>query len=152
MQITIYISKIYDEIRRKTQRDVASIESIEERYLIEAGTEKNDEIYADIILANDSLKGILQTFLIDCLVEQYDDMQQIPDAYVYELDLSPRRAVGKAQQLTDVMHDYLVHSTLMRFYDAVNGAELKAKHETAANAASIQLVNLLYTKARPQLV
>ena len=79
-------------------------------------------------------------------------MQQIPDAYVYELDLSPRRAVGKAQQLTDVMHDYLVHSTLMRFYDAVNGTELKAKHEDAANAASIQLVKLLYTKARPQLV
>ena len=55
MQITIYISKLYDEIRRKTQRDVVTIESVEARYLIEAGTEKNDEIYADIILANDSL-------------------------------------------------------------------------------------------------
>lgn len=152
MEITIYIPKIYSDIRVKSHRDVATIENVEARYLIEAGTEKDDEIYAGIVNANDSLKMLLHTFLVDCVIDYTDDQVQAPESYIYELDLTPRRAVGKAQPLADAMHEYLVHAALMRVYEAVNGTELRAKHEAAANAAAGQITTLLYTKARPRLV
>ena len=80
-----------------------------------------------------------------------DDQLAIPESFVYDLALSERRAEGKAQPLTDYMHNFVVHLTLSRFYSAVSQQELSNIHSQLALDTAGLLEEMIYTKKPPLL-
>lgn len=149
MTVTLNIEELFKDIRLKSRLECSAIADTEARYRVEAGTEKNDELYRDMTAAQGSLARRLARYLSASYVQEGDNTLFLPEAFVYELTVTDRRLQGKVQPLADACHDFIVHYTLSRFYKSVGMGDMSNAHSLQAAETGEEIDMLLYTKAAP---
>lgn len=150
MRIVLNIEELLLDIRNKSHEECASaIADVEERYKYEAGNHKNLELFRDVAEVGSSLSRLLHRYLVDYYQEEASNNDTLPESLVFELNLSERRLLGKAQPLADAMHQYMVHYTLAKYYATVNATDLSNKHSTLTQDAATQIEDLILTKKPP---
>ena len=149
MTISLIIRELLFDIRNKSHLETASITDAESRYLIEAGTEKTDEIMRGISEAFSFLRSVFLRFLAPDCASSTDNLPLDDEVLVMDLDLSARRRTNRMQQLADMSHSYIVDRTLAKFYSSVSQSDLSAKHDKAAQATLSDIQALLYSKLPP---
>lgn len=151
MLITLHIKDLLSDIKKKSHYEVAGIEDAEARYRIEAGTEKEDEIYRSMVEVESTLVRRLHRFLYDHYQDEADNQLALPESFSFEFEMTDRRSGWKAQELADLMHSYIVHYTLAKFYAAVSQTDLSNKHSALTAEAATALEECLYHKQPPML-
>lgn len=151
MVITLYSQEILNDLRSKSHYEVANITDVEARYRVEAGGEKMDEIVRCINEGVARLRHRCWRFLKDDWKETSDNVVTLPDAFTIELVLTERRAVGKAEPLTEAMHTLVVEYALSKFYSDMAQQDLSNKHGLLAVDAGNRIEELLYSKLPPRL-
>ena len=149
MIISLSISEILASIKRKSHYEVSGIADAEERYRVQAGTEKETEIFELILRVASTLNHRLRRFLRESYQEENDNRQAIPEAFVFDLDVTDRRSDNLGQSLTDAMHNYVVHYTLSKYYADVSQGELSNKHSAEAIEYGNLIDRIIYTKQPP---
>jgi hypothetical protein len=151
MRIVLEVAELLFDIRNKSHEECASITDVEARYRAEAGHHKDEEIFRSLVGVNSSLTRLVRRYLVDSIALEADDNASIPDSFVYEFEISQRRADNLTQPMADAMHDYLVHYTLAKFYATVSQGDLSNKHSALTQAAATEIEELLYTKKPPMI-
>lgn len=149
MTISLKIQELLYDIRNKSHLETASVPDIESRYLIEAGTEKTDEIMRGITEAFSFLRPVFLRFLSPDCTYSAENLPPAADELVIDLELSSRRRTNRVQELTDLAHSYIVDRTLAKFYSSVSQPELSTKHNNTAQSTLSDIQALLYSKLPP---
>ena len=151
MQITIKLKELFFDIKNKSHHEVASIQDTDLRYVAEAGTENEHEIYRCIIDAEAKVRMMCGKFLVRAK-ETYGDNTlpaNVPESYTYDFIDNPRRQDNRGQVITDGMHSAIVSMALSKFYISVNQVELSAQHDKLSERAVHLLEQMLYEKLPP---
>lgn len=154
MTITITYSTLLNDLLEKSHLEVASIPDPDARYRTEAGTEKLPEIRRCLDDGAMLLKGRCARFLLEdssFTPDSSDNSLPTVVSYVYEFDLTSRRAAGKTEALKNTIENFIVHYALSKFYASVNQGEFSNKHSLLAVEASNNLDMLLFSKHPPRL-
>lgn len=151
MTIELFTAPIIQEFRQKSHLEVQDIQDPEARDNARAGVEKMDEIERCVLEGIAAVRKRCLRFLVEDYEHWADDTRSIADSYVFDLSLSERRAIGKAQPVTDAMHTLVVQYALSKFYATVNQGELSNRHSILALDAGKELEDLLYTKQPPRV-
>ena len=101
--------------------------------------------------ANARLTAILGRFVELTYQEYADDSLAVGDCYVYKLLLSSRRASGKIQAITDLMHSYLVNAVLSKIYAISGHTEVAEMHEKMSVSDAGVITQMLHSKIPPML-
>ena len=149
MTLELSIPVLLKDIKSKSYYDVQGITDVETRYRIQAGTEKEQEIYRTMVEVASTLSHRLRRFLAEYYQEEANNELSVPDSFVYELEVSDRRADNLLQPLTDAAHSYVVHYTLSKFYATVSQGDLSNKHSAMTADAAKSIDEILYTKQPP---
>lgn len=99
--------------------------------------------------ANARLRTIFGRFMEAFFQEHPDNSLGMGDAFVYRLVLSSRREANKGQALTDLAHEYLVHSALAKVYTSMSDAQRASLHEGMAVSAGQSIDQNLHSKLPP---
>ena len=151
MTIYLNVSELLFDIRNKSHEECANIADVEARYRAEAGHHKDDELLRSMTEVTSRLAKLVRRYLNSFFQNGAENNVNIPEAYVYDLDFSPRRSAGKAQPLADLMHSYVVHYTLAKFYATVSQGDLSNVHSMLAQDAGNEIEALIYDKKPPML-
>lgn len=149
IQIILKKTELIYDIKLKSHLETVKITDPVARYHIEAGTEKNDELFRDLTECVARLARLLRRYLRTFYTVEADDLLNIPEQYIFDFELTEREGSGKAEPLAALMHDYLVSYTLAKFYASVSAGDLSNAHSTLAMNAGNELTELLHTKAAP---
>lgn len=139
-----------NDLRNKSHYETAAITDVEARYRVEAGTEKTSEIQRCLGEAAGMLAHKCRRFLDGYLVDAADDTLVTSGDLMYTFDFTERRGIGKAESLAEMMHAFIVHYALARFYASVSQGELSNKHSLLTNETATTLEELLYSKLPPR--
>lgn len=151
MQVKIKIKELFFDIKNKSHHEVASIQDTDLRYVAEAGTENEHEIYRCIIDAEAKVRLMCGKFLVRAS-ETFNDNtlpEQVPDEYTYDFIDNARRQDNRGQVIVDGMHSAIVSMALSKFYVSVNQMELSEQHDKLAANAVLLLERMLYEKLPP---
>lgn len=151
MIITLYTSELVDRIRRISHREASAISDIEERYRVEAGTEKLEDIHKCIGDAANRLRGHIARWLRYSREAEADNIFIVPEGYRYDLALTERRVINKAEALTTALNTFVVEHSLMSYYAQVCQFELSDRHKATTAEVASDISALLYDKGRPVL-
>lgn len=151
MNITIYTTPIFSEVRQKSHLEVQDIKDVEARDNARAGIDKTDEIWQCIRDGFTQLERRCLRFVRETIVLETDDGGSVPESFTYDFIFAERRAANKGTALAEVMHAFVVQHALARFYATVNQVELSNKHGAAADAYGNELDGLLYHKQPPRV-
>lgn len=150
MQVEIRISDVVYDIRNKSHLEVATIEDVNKRYLIEAGTEKLDEIHRCIIEADSRVRFSLRRFLARDN-EGDISIENIPTTLIYAMSISERRSRSNGAILSSMIHAALVSMALSLFYLSVGEAELHKRHAAMAENQINIIETTLGVKMPPRM-
>ena len=147
--ITIGRSSVLSDIRVKSHAEAAAISNAEERYIVEAGTEKLPEVHQCINDAFSEVHAIVRQFVTGASTASANDAYRSSGDLVLALDIPSRKSVAIATPLTDAIHKYVVDSAMSKFYRAVSRPAMGDAHaqSLASDRANIDI--LLYTKQEP---
>lgn len=151
MTIELFTEPILLEIRQKSHLEVQDITDPEKRDNARAGLDKYDEVQRCFNEGIAQVRRRIIRFLADDYEHWKDDTLNIPQSHIFELTLSERRGLGKAEPLTSAMHDLTVQYALAKFYASVNQTELSNRHSVLAMEAGNTIDELLYYKQPPRL-
>lgn len=151
MLITIDTDSVFLEVRQKSHLNVQDIQDPEARDNARAGVEKTDEIEHCIVDAFAQLTRRCARFIVEAMAAEADNWRVMPSSYTYDLALSERRAINKAEPLAAVMHAFVVAYTLAKFYSSVSQGGLSNAYSLQAVELGNQLDEMLYTKQPPRL-
>lgn len=70
-------------------------------------------------------------------------------SFYFDLEMSPRRAVGKGESLKTLFRSLAVNLFVNKYFASKNQAELAAKYDTAVLADVQTIAKLLYEKLPP---
>lgn len=153
MQVRIIINtgEALRDLRKKSQLETETVEDVETRYKFEAGQDKDEELFRCMQFADALLRTRLGRFLasdIDqsCAKNEYG----IPENYVYDLIVGERRADGLAVRMVEMLHDYMVSTTLAKYYQTVGAVQLGQARAQSSNATGDLIQRELYTKKPPR--
>lgn len=149
MVIELYTEELRNRLKATSHYEVAEIADPEARYRAEAGSEKDDEINVCLVAAIARLQGRLRQYLKHRYDTSSDNLIGLPDVYSFDLVLSERRAVNKAEALAEAMNTFVVEYALSRFYSTVSQGELSNKHSLLAVDSANLLDDLLHSKLPP---
>lgn len=149
MNIRLKTSELLFDIKNKSHLETASIADAESRYLIEAGTEKSDEIMRGMAESFSEIQSVLLRFLTpDCSRDSYNLLYETEELTL-KLEMSKRRHTNRMQLLNDMIHSYIVDRTLAKLYSSESQNDLYDKHNTLAAATLTDIQTLIYTKLPP---
>lgn len=151
MKIYLNVDELLFDIRNKSHQETAGILDVEERYRVEAGEHKVEELRRCLSEVSSILSRTVSRYLVDCYHQHADNDSCLPETLVYDFDLSERRMINKAQPLSDAMHSFIVHYVLAKYYATVNQTELSNKHSALTQDSASLIEEILYTK-RPPIV
>lgn len=152
MTIEITSSSLISEIKQKSHYDSENfIKDPEERYKVEAGTEKADEINSSILSADAQLRGLATRYLVTTPADSVTVGISVPVTLSYALGLSERREANKSAQLPQLFRDYLVSAALSKFYATMHVTDLASKWGNQAAALGAEIIRLLNHKNPPIL-
>ena len=149
MDITLNTSELMFDIRNKSHLETAKIPDAEQRYIIEAGSDKKDELERRLIEAYHMARQLCARYLVPDVTVRANDSLSIPEAFVFRLNLSTRRLSGKTGALAQMLHSFICNHTLAGFYATVSQPELSASHSNMANVDAMNVENILYNKMPP---
>ena len=78
-----------------------------------------------------------------------EDDPEEKTSFYFELEMSPRRAVGKGESLKTLFRSLSVNLFLNKYFTSKNQADLAAKYDAAALADVQTIAKLLYEKLPP---
>lgn len=154
MTIEISSAEILYRVRDVAQDELAvSVPDETLRYKIEPGSEKEDKVKSFIAQAVEDLCSRVWRFLSDKSHQDYamidNAAETLPERYVFEFEISERRAFGKANMLANKFISYAVEYALMNYYLTIGQVALSQNHAQLAALDQNKISNLLYTKALP---
>lgn len=145
MVIKLYTQKILLDIMNKSHETVAGRGDAETRYRIEAGLHKKAELERDVSESVAELPAILGKWLTSEILDGANDVA-LPEYYEFELEMTERRAAGKGEQLSSLMHSYVVLSSLAKFYSTVAEADLSKLYTGSAEGIAARIGVVMHTK------
>lgn len=158
--ITINISSdevVYD-IRSKTHTELAvSVQDESQRYKIEAGTEKLDEIRRCVQEAYAEAAGALARFFeeegnADGDMSSYaNGAVALPSFLSFQFKWSERRYRYKIESLKVLLFSLLVNLAMSRFYLSMQAENLAKVRAGQAQSDLSQVQALVYYKAEPAI-
>lgn len=152
MTINITSASLVSEIKQKSHYDSENfIKDAEERYKVEAGTEKADEINSCILSADSQLRSLVTRYLVTTSADTINVGITLPATLSYALGLSERRDANKSAQLPQLFRDYLVSAAMSKFYATMSITDLASKWGNQAAAFGADIVRLLFHKNPPTL-
>lgn len=149
LNITIGRDSVIADLLVKSHLESASISNAEERYIVQAGTEKIQEIHQCVTDAFSEASAILREFVTGSATLLMNDDYRSAGDLALALEVSERRAVGLATPLTDAIHKYVVDSAMAKFYRAVSRPEMAERHSASLPADRSNIDVLLYVKQEP---
>ena len=149
MKIILNVQELADDIFAKSHYGTAIIESVDQRYDVEAGSDKKDDVARCLTEANAILAAMCSRFLTCSYTEVAANYLDMPDCFEYNFKASERRYSNRAQAYADIMHSLLVNMTLSKYYNDVSHGDLAAKHDNLAKGDMAMLERLLYEKTPP---
>lgn len=149
LNITIGRNSVIADLRVKSHAESAVIGDAEERYIVEAGSEKIQEIHQCVTDAFSEASAILREFNTGTQTLIANDDYRAAGDLVLALEISARRASGLATPLADAIHKYVVDSAMAKFYRAVSRPEMAERHSAALPSDRSNIDVLLYTKHEP---
>ena len=170
MTIKISTEELFFDIKNKSHHEVASIQDVNLRYIAEAGTENDHEIFRCVTDAEALIRLMCGKFLISAeevyptepspetestspasTNESHDNnlREEVPTAYQYTFIDNPRRQDNRGRVIANGMHSAIVSMALSKFYISVNQMELSKAHDELANRAVTLLEKMLYEKVQP---
>lgn len=78
-----------------------------------------------------------------------DDTKEEKTSFIFDLDMSPRRAAGKGESLKTSFRSLTVNLFLNKYFTSKNQTELASKYDAAALADVNTIAKLLYEKLPP---
>ncbi|MBP5389725.1 MAG: hypothetical protein J6Y27_05210 [Bacteroidales bacterium] len=151
MVITLYTQELLNDIREKSHLEVAEILDAEARYRAEAGTEKTGEVFRCIEEAIREAEIRCMLYLREQFAQAADNSLDYPDTFNFVFSMSERRSIGKTKPMRTVLHNFVVHYALSRFYQTVSQGALAEKHALVASAEGTAIEDLLYSKLPPRV-
>lgn len=149
MVITLKYANILNDMKAKSQLEVAAIADPDSRYRAQVGTEKTVEIQRCISRAVNLLAHQCRRFLEGTYTENASDDLSAETQYVYDFSVSERRMVGGVEPLKEEMHAFCVHYALAQFYSSVSQQELSNNHSKLTQDAQVNIMAILYHKNPP---
>lgn len=152
MKVTINTSELFFDIKNKSHHEVSSIDDVDQRYVAEAGTENEHEIFRCIIEAEARVRLMCGRFLkriIETTDEDSNLPEEVPTSYEYEFVDNARRQDNRGKVIADGMHSAIVSMALSKFYVSVNQMELAKTHDALATSGVQLLEKMLYEKLPP---
>lgn len=150
MDITINTSELYFDIRNKSHLQAASIQDVDLRYSIEAGSEKKAEI--DRCIAEAEAKVLLMcSRFLSSTTEANANNNTLPTAYTYSFTANSRRLGNKGDAIAKTIHSAIVSMALSKFYVSVNMIDMAKSEELVAGNAVALLEKMLNEKQPPVL-
>lgn len=149
MEIILSVEDLLKAIKQESHREVEGIENAETRYRVQAGTEKEQDIYRCMVESASALRHRVRRYLRAYWQQEADNQLALPESFVYEFTMSERRSVGKAQPLADHMASFIKHLTLSKFYAMVSQGDLSNKHSTIALDEANTIEDMIYSKQPP---
>jgi hypothetical protein len=149
MIVTIDVQELADDIFAKPHYGTSFIGNADQRYDVEAGADKKDDIARCLAEANAAVITMCSRFLICSYNGAASNFVDLPDSFVYKFKASERRFENRAQAYADVMHSLLVNLTLFKYYNDVSHGDLAVKHDGLAKGDIAMLERLLYEKTPP---
>lgn len=152
MNVTIKTSELFFDIRNKSHHEVSSIDNVDQRYVAEAGTENEHEIFRCIIEAEARVRLMCGRFLkrtTEVKDADSDLPEEVPTAYEYEFVDNARRQDNRGKVIADGMHSAIVSMALSKFYISVNQMDLAKAHDALATSGVQLLERMLFEKLPP---
>ena len=154
MTIEISSAEILHRVRDVAQDELAVTTPDETlRYKIEPGSEKEDKMNTYIGESVENLCSQMWRFLSPECISNYASVENesvvLPERYVFDFDISERRALGKTAILKEKFAAVIVEYTLLRYYLDLGQVQLSQNHSQVAAAELNKISSLLYTKALP---
>lgn len=149
MTINLNTQELVDDIFAKSHHETALIENVEQRYEVEAGTDRKDDVARCLTEANAILSAMCSRFMTCDYTDTASNLMDIPDVFCYSFKASERRFMNKTQALADVMHSLIVNLTLSKYYNNVSHGDLAQKRDNLAKGDMALLERLLYEKTAP---
>ena len=152
MKVIINTSELFFDIKNKSHHEVSSIENVDQRYVAEAGTENQHEIFRCIIEAEARVRLMCGRFLTRATENTDKDSdlpEEVPTSYEYEFIDNARRQDNRGKVIADGMHSAIVSMALSKFYVSVNQMEMAKTHDALATSGVQLLEKMLYEKLPP---
>lgn len=150
MEIQLNTKLILEEVRQKSHLNTRVIQDPEARLNARIGEEQMDEVERCLLEANGDLKDICARWLSPDMEPISDDSLGLPEFFVYTFLMTPRRAANKGEALTQRMHEFLVSSTLERYYTTALIPDLAKVYTESTRDVIDNLVNTLHFKLPPR--
>ena len=151
VQIVISRQNAYDDILVKSHIDAAVIVDATERYMVEAGSEKAEQIHQCISDAFGETLILLRRFL-----DQNSITAGVTSSYDGEgdleltFDISGRRAHYFAETLTPAVHAFVVDAALGKYYATIRPVFAEPYlRRLADDTANIRTI--IFTKQPPEI-
>lgn len=97
------------------------------------------------------LKLLYGRFLRPGLEDYASDNLSLSHTLTIELDMSSRRASGKAQSLADLSHSFLVNASLSKLYVTSKNPELGEMHDKLSVGDAQAITKLVNSKTAPYM-
>lgn len=149
MRVILNVQELADDIFAKSHYGTALIENVDQRYEVEAGTEKRDDVARCLTEANAIVVTMCSRFLSCAYTDIASNFLDLPEAFEYDFRASERRFANRSQAFADIMHSLLVNLTLAKYYNDVSHGDLATKHDNLAKGDMAMLERLLYEKTPP---
>ena len=156
ISINISSDEVVYDIRSKTHTELAvSVQDETQRYKIEAGTEKLDEIRRCVQEAYAESAGALARFLDGnrlydkSSVAYGNGAVALPDNLGFDFKWSERRYRNKIDALKVLLFSLLVNLAMSRFYISMQAENLAKVRAGQAQSDLAQIQALVYYKAEP---
>ena len=150
--ITIQRSSVLSDIKVKNHHEAALIPDSKERYLVEAGTEKVQELHQCITDAFADASALMRAETIGTTSAQSetenDDYTSTGDLS-FVMNFSDRKAPGLKTPLASALHKYVVDNALARYYKAVSHMALSQARESELAKDISTIENLIYHRSNP---
>jgi hypothetical protein len=150
MTITLNVQTLVDDIFAKSHYGTSHIESVDQRFDVEAGSDKKDDIARCLAEANAVVVTMCSRFLDNSDTDaQVNNTITLPENITYTFKTSQRRYANRKQAYVEIIHSLLVNMTLFKYYNDVSHGDLATKHDNLAKGDMAMLERLLYEKTPP---
>lgn len=105
---------------------------------------KKKRIMAEVLVL---IKEQCNRFITD--IEEPEDNADEPDSFVFELDITERRSLGRELSIMTLLRSMTVNFFLNRFFASKNNIDLASKYDSLAAIDVQTLTKILFTKRPP---
>ena len=148
LTVTLFTDELLHDIHTRSHNECLAIADAQERYRVEAGTEKTDYLVREMMTVQSSLKRMMRRWLVDSSLSAGNTLD-MPESFDFVLNMTGRRADNKVQPLTDACHNYMVTYTMARYYASVGMKDLSNTYSLLTVDHAKEVEELINAKMPP---